>query len=809
MINKNKNKHIINIQKVSYPKPTDDFNVLRSYETGRQVAQAIQGEWFKRIDGISCRFYSNKQDFHLRRLYARGKQPESIYKNMLDFNGDISYLNLDFRPVKVIPKFRSWVINAFMNRNYQVKAKSIDRESQIEREDYKKKIERDLITKDFNKKAEKLFGINMFETDPKQLPESVDEIDIHTDLKFKPSTEIAQEMAIKSVMEDNEFDEGLKYRFLSDLVDLGIGVAYNYFSPSDGIVYEYINPEDFIYSHTEDPFFKDCFYQGAFRNELLSTVVKNHPELTDDEIQIMSDVSDTWANYYGIDNYQYYDDNLDGKVPILKFCYKAVRKKIWKEKSNKTGGRKAIKRDDDFEVKGNGDRDFVKRVKREEIWFEGEYVLGTDILLKWEVMENQVRPKSATNKVISPFVVVAPDMNKGLFDSLVERMIPIEDRLKLIDLKIQQTIQMTLPDGQFIDVDGLAEIDLGNGTKYNPTEAFDMYMQTGSMFGRSNTYGGEYNNSRMPIQEIRTSSSADKLAAFERQYAFNIQMMKDVTGLSKMDGNLPDKEALVGLQKIAAYNSNEATAHILFGLKQIVLGLARLTSLRMSDIIQYADFKEEFIQKIGAGGVVNLEYFKDMHLRDYAIYLELELDDEQKSKLEQDLNIEVQNGTIGVEDKYEILNIPNLKYGQQILKIRKAKYIKEAQERKMQEIEAQKQANIQSAQVAKQADMEKRQMELRVDTELENIKHRNEMQKLEREYTYKMEIERLRGEYSIPKVNAQIQSQMDRDKMKEDRKDERTVKEKTMESRLQDQRAKEKDPIDFEGEDFMLKDFEL
>lgn len=804
---KKENKAVI--KKVSFPKHTYDFPTQASFDYGEAVAKAIQGQWFRKEGTGKSYFYSNKNEFVNRRLYANGRQSIGKYKNYLNIDGDISYVNLNFDPVPIIPKFKDWIVNGMMDRDYNVVAKSIDRESQEERAKYREAIEKDMLTKDLTQKAKDELGVDLFSTNPDEIPETQEELDIHANLKFKPSSEIAQELAISTIMKDNDYDDDLRFRIITDLVETGMGVAKNIYSYSDGVKYEYVDPENFIYSYTEDPFFKDCYYFGEFKNELISNIFKENPNLSPDEEEKIQNSSSAWEQYNGLDGFSDYEDGLDGKVPVLNFCYKTVRKKIWKEKSSKTGGRKVIERDDDFEVKGNGDRDFKKRVKKEEIWFEGSFVLGANILLKWEVMENQMRDKSNSNKVKPIYTPCAPAMSKGYIDSLVERMIPFADKIKMIDLKIQQTIQMTLPDGQFIDIDGLSDIDLGDGNSYTPTDAFDMFMSTGSIFGRSSTYGGEFNNGKVPIQEIRSSSSAGKLQAFERQYAFNIQMIKDVTGLTRMDGNQPDKDSLVGLQKLAAYNSNESTKHILIASNYITKRLAELTSIRISDILEHSENKDDLIRKIGSGSVRNLEYMSDMHLRDFAINLELEPDEEEKQRLEQDLQIEIKNGNLGIEDKIDILNIANIKYANEILKIRKKQYLKQKRKQELEQIEAQKQANIQSSQAAAQSDLRKKEVEAKYDAKLKQIEHRMAMEQMDKKYNYEMQIEKLKGEYDLPKKQMETQSQVERDQMKEDRKDERIKKEGTIQSKLAEQRQNEADAIDFEEDDMELSEFDL
>ena len=121
-----------------------------------------------------------------------------------------------------------------------------------------------------------------------------------------------------------------------------------------------------------------------------------------------------------------------------------------------------------------------------------------------------------------------------------------------------------VPDGVFLDMDGLAEVDLGNGTNYNPAEALNMYFQTGSIVGRSMTQEGDMNPGKVPIQELQTSSGGQKIASLIQTYQYYLQLIRDVTGLNEArDGSVPDKNTLVGLQKMAANQSNVATKHIL------------------------------------------------------------------------------------------------------------------------------------------------------------------------------------------------------------------------------------------------------
>lgn len=804
-----KNKKTLAVEKVSFPKQTDDFSIQKQPEYGLQVAKAIQGEWFKREGTAHSAFYDNRNEFRRRRSYARGENDISHIKKQVNDDGDISHLNLDYTPIPIIPKFADIVANGLSQREYVVKAFSVDRESTQERIKFREEIKRDMATKDFSLKAKEM-GIDTFSINPDELPEDEAELDIYTEIKYKPAIEIAEESAISTIVQENQYNEVIRRRFEKDLVDLGIGCAKHIYSHSDGVLLEYVDPEDLIWSYTEDPFFRDIYYVGEFKNELISNVIKENPNLSKEERDRIQEASNTWADYHGLDGWDSYDDNLDGRIAILNFSYKTVRKKIYKEKSNKTGGRKVLKKDSDFEVKGSGDRDFKKIVKDEEIWFEGAYVLGTDILLRWELAENQVRPKSENNRVLCNYVLCAPNMYKNRIDSLVKRMIPFADKIKLIDLKIQQTIQMMVPDGQFIDVDGLAEIDLGDGGSYSPQEAFDMYLKTGSVFGRSQTYGGEFNHGKVPIQEITTSGFNNKLSALEKQYLFNLQQIRDTTGINEaVDGSTPDKDALVGIQKIAINNSNVATRHILEASKYITRTLFQSCSYRISDILEFSETKDQLIRKIGTQNVRSLEHVSKLHLHDFAIYVDLTLDDEEKAKLEENINIEIQNGALGVEDKIDIMAIKNLKYANEILKLRKKRRQNEMQKMKMEEIEAQKQANIESAQASAQAKQQEQAMKTEAEFGLEDKKHQNAMQKMEAEYKFKNEHEQVKASFQVPVKQQEKEERMQREVMKEDRKDQRSKKEANFQSKMIEQRKDNKPAVDFERLDDELADFDM
>jgi hypothetical protein len=357
-----------------------------------------------------------------------------------------------------------------------------------------------------------------------------------------------------------------------------------------------------------------------------------------------------------------------------------------------------------------------------------------------------------------------------------------------------------VPDGVYLDADGLAEVDLGNGTNYNPQEALNMFFQTGSVIGRSFTSEGDMNPGKVPIQEITSGSGGNKINALIGNYNYYLQMIRDVTGLNEArDGSMPDKNALVGIQKIAAANSNTATRHILQAGLFLTAELAECLSLRISDVIEYSPTKEAFINAIGKYNVATIEEVSDMYLSDFGIFIELAPDEEEKAQLENNIQMALQQQSIELEDAIDIREVKNLKLANQLLKIRRAK--KQARDRQMQmeNIQAQSQANAQASQQAAQVEVQKQQALTQSKLQLEQTKAELEAQKMQMEVAAKKELMALEFQYNMQLRGAESENLKNREKEKEDRKDERTKIQATQQSEMIEQRKTGGSPKNFES----------
>ena len=770
-----------------------------SQEYGLKIGKAIEKEWFDQGVGFT-KFHTNENSYHKLRLYARGEQSIQKYKDELSINGDLSYLNLDWRPVPIIPKFVDIVVNGISERVFDIKAYSQDPFGVSKRTAYMENILADMRTQELDEFAQEQFGISLSSTPPEKLPDSEEELELHMQLNYKQAVELAEEQALNVLLEGNKF-ELTKKRVNYDLTVLGIGAVKHTYSKSEGVKVDYVDPANLVYSYTESPYFDDLYYVGEVKTLPINEIKKEFPELTDQELEDISGQS--FKNSRVHDKAAYMGEEIDkNQIRVLYFNYKTYMNEVYKVKETGSGAEKVIIRDEDFDPPVELlEQKFGKLSRVLEVLYEGAIILGTDKVLKWELAKNMVRPKSDYTKVKMNYSIVAPRMYKGKIESLVGRITGFADMIQITHLKLQQVLSRMVPDGVYLDADGLAEIDLGNGTNYNPQEALNMFFQTGSVIGRSMTSDGDMNPGKVPIQEIQSGSGGAKLQSLIQTYNYYLQMIRDVTGLNEeRDASTPDAKSLVGVQKMAAANSNTATRHILQAGLYLTSDICDGLSLRISDIIEYSPTKEAFIQKIGAHNVATLEEMSNLHLYDFGIFIELAPDEEEKQMLENNIQVALSKNSIELEDAIDVREIKNLKLANQVLKLRRKKKEQKDQQLQQENIQAQADANAQAQQVAAQAEVQKNQALMQQEAQMKQLEANIDSRKLQQEALLKKELMELEFRFNMQLKNIEVEGARSKEKEKEDRKDERTRIQASQQSELIDQRNNQKPPKNFESQ---------
>ena len=764
-----------------------------SLKYGQQVAQAIEQEWFSQGRTSGNRYLTNWNNFHMLRSYARGEQSIQKYKDELAINGDLSYLNLDWKPVPILSKFVDIVVNGISSKSYDIKAYAQDPESIKKRTNYASKIYEDMLSDEYLANLKNVLGLDLYQSpDPGIIPETTEELELHMQLSYKQSVEIAEEEAISSVLAQNKYDL-IRRRLNMDLTVCGIAAAKTSFNTAEGITVDYVDPAYMVYSYTEDPNFQDIYYVGELKSITIPELKKEFPHISEEELKRIQEMP---GNRSYITGWGDYDANT---VQVLYFDYKTYHNQVFKIKQTDQGLVKAIEKPDTFNPP---ESDMFERVGRSiEVLYSGAKVLGTDTMLKWELAENMSRPYADTTKVKMNYAICAPRIYKGRIESLVSKCTGFADMIQLTHLKLQQVISRMVPDGVYLDMDGLAEVDLGNGTNYNPAEALNMYFQTGSIVGRSLTQEGDMNPGKVPIQELSASTGQGKINSLISTYQYYLQMIRDVTGLNEArDGSLPDRNTLVGLQKLAANASNVATRHIVQSSLYLTLKLAENISLKVADALEFPLTKASLQNSISTYNIKTLSEVVNLNLHDFGIFLELEPDEEEKQQLEANIQVALQAGNIDVEDAIDLRGIKNLKLANQMLKVKRKQKAKQDQANQQANIAAQSEAQAAAAEKTAMAEVQKQQAISGANVEYEKAKSEFEKDRMQLQAQLDQQKMMMQHKNDMELKKVEVQGMTEKEKLIEDRKDKRSKMEATQQSEMISQRKNDSLPINFENE---------
>jgi len=373
--------------------------------------------------------------------------------------------------------------------------------------------------------------------------------------------------------------------------------------------------------------------------------------------------------------------------------------------------------------------------------------------------------------------------------------------IQLTHLKLQQVMSRIVPDGVYLDMDGLAEVDLGNGTNYNPAEALNMYFQTGSIVGRSMTQDGDMNPGKVPIQELNASSGQAKIQSLINTYQYYLQMIRDVTGLNEArDGSTPDKNTLIGLQKMAANASNVATRHINQASSYLTLRTAENIALKIADALEFPLTAESLVNSISNYNVNTLKEISNLNLHDFGIFLELEPDEEEKQQLEANIQVALQQGGIDLEDAIDLRQIKNLKLANQLLKVKRKQKGIQDQENAQANIVAQSEAQAAASEKIAMNEVQKQEAISGSKVQYEQARTQMEIQKMQTQSQLDMQKMQMQHQFDMELAQATAKAQGQKDKQKEAAKDKRIKMEGTQQSKMIAQRKNDSDPINFEQE---------
>lgn len=729
-----------------YPNPMASQQDKKKKEFGIRYFKKMYADWNGDNNSL---LNIRSQRYDNTRKYSRGLQSVNKYKNLINSSGDTSYLNLDWSVIPIIPKFVDVIVGSLTNQDYQVLCNAIDPISTQKRKDDMMDMAVDIMTKDFAEKLSEVSGLPMGPS--ANTPETDEELELYMQLNYKQATEIAMEEGIELAFSINDWEE-ISRRIIRDLVDINIS-ATKTFLDANGIGIRYVDPKYLVTSHSTHPNFKDLLHVGEIRQITIQELKRiAGDQFTEEEYH---DMAKNYLSKNGnptslttsiLGNHFEYEKFT---VDILDAEFKSVDIMHYEKKDNRYGGTTVNKKNKDYKPpkKSKYKREQIK--PQIETWYSGKWVIGTNYMFDYGLKENMLRPKNNLARTLGSYTVYSPDHSLIDTKSMVERMIPFADQIQLIHLKMQQLIAKTRPKGMAIEIGSIEGVSKGEGGTFTPLEVQDIYEQTGNLYYRLMDDSGDPLHAR-PIQELQ-GGAGQYLQELMASYNYNLERIRDVSGINEVrDGSAPSNDALVGVQKLALLASNNATRGLNHAYINIMEGVANRAALALQDLVKYKGAYKGYINAIGETNMKVVNITKDISPIEMGIKIEALPDEIETELLEQNIQQSLAQKELRLEDAIMIRNIKNIKLANQMLILRRKKYMQEQQEmaerQSQMNAEAQQQSAMMAAQMAAQAEQVKaenemkiKQMEFQLKEQFAKAEHARQMEIIDRQGEIKME----------------------------------------------------------------------
>jgi len=736
-----------------YPSPLSTNEEKATNQYGLEYFRTMYQEWKNNGDVY---FKDLKARYARNRSYSEGNQDVGKYKDLLDVQGDSSYLNIDWTPVSIIPKFVDVIVNGMVNQEYDVKAKSIDPIAANERMAKKKKLYGDMINKDFVENLEDETGIPL---SPKGfIAETSEEVEMFMALNYKQNVEIALEKAIEYTLDINDFDE-VKRSMIRDLVVLGICAAKTDLSQTEGVKIRHVDPANLITSYSAKSDFKNIRHAGEVYSITIADLrMQAGDEFSEEDyIKIATEYAGKNNNPMTFSTTAYYESGQDTydydkfSVNILDAEFITSHNLNYEKKENKHGGYSVNKKASNYKAPKKS------KTKRENIGstvkvvYTGKYITGTDYIFNYGLKSDMARSKSNLSETRLSYIVYQPNLYKMKSRSLVDRMIPFADQIQLAHVKIQHVLAKARPKGAAFEIGSLENVSKGDGGTFTPMELQEIYDQTGNIYYRRIDDEGQMTGA-MPIQELENGIGRD-FGTLINVYQHNLQMIRDVTGVNEArDASQPSSEALVGVQKLALLASNNATRDINDAYLNVTKRISQSITIRMQDLINFKGLHGMYANVIGETSMKSIDMMKKLSIHEFGITLDVAPDEEEKQIMEQNIQVSLAQKELRLEDAIMIRSIKNIKMANQMLILRRGKYQKEQQALAQQASEQNAMLQQQSAQQAAQLKQQELEVEMQIEQARVQAKAQADMQLKQLDYQLKEQFEQAQHERRLREI---------------------------------------------------------
>lgn len=755
------------VKESPFPNMELDPAKKKKKEYGAKIGKAIHAMYIQQSNtGHYDRIRRN-------RLYAVGKQDVDQYKKVInpdvDEVGSKNWVNISHENVPMMPKFINVIVGDMINQEMKPQFNAIDSKSHTRREEARDEFYANLYRWQASESIEMETGMQLDQRDP-NMPQNQEEIEIHMELEYKEDIEIGMEQIVDFELYNNDY-ENISKRIKRDFVENNRGITHVYFDETNHIRLEYVDLEKYIQSASDDPASKDCEYYGVIKGmtvrELrrragtdleekdLFYIAKNSGGINKDRDWNYGDVY-----YEGETDYQF-DDYM---VEVLEFVYYTQDTLTYRYKENKYGGHYMDKKGYNWNAPKSPDAKKKKLAKTVEMEYTGLYIPTCEKVVAYGPSKSIIRERKegeVNPECIRRFISFEPNKRYGSSTSMVEKMIPIEDEIQGYIRKMRQFVAESIPPGGEIDISAIAHVSESIKGMNSPMDVISLFKQKGILVYDGTDRNGDPRNAR--AVNFAENGFGAGLRPFMDGIAFQIEQLRNVTGINEArDATTPDSKALVGIQKLQLINSNNATREIYEGYLQVYKGICSVIGNMVQDKAYLRGGLKEYENIIGKLGVKSIEVMREeISHRSLGIKVEVLPGEQELERLSQDLNIEIQQGTLGIEDKQEILRMTNVKKAERLMRFRK----KKLREQKMQE-QAMQEENIaqreeRAAAASAQAEMQKNQSRMEAEIAIMTKAHEFKMAEIQAEGDQKLRVVNMQGDNKLEEIEKAGQMRLD------------------------------------------------
>jgi hypothetical protein len=647
-------------------------------------------------------------------------------------------------------------------------------------------------------------------TDLSSIPETPEEAEIFMDVNIKTAAEIASQVGTSMTLEWNDFDQRVYRRAVNDLVTCGMAVVKRSNDPNYGIKEDYIDPAQFFHSYTEDPTFSDLIYAGHVKKISISELKRiAGDELTEEQYEkVAQSVKNKYQNRADKLSYKQYDESMERTmygydefiIEIMDFEFLSTDDMMFEDKQSRFGNSSFYYKG--FEYTAPKESVYQRDPKSMTIQtvYGGSYIVGCNYMFDYGQKRNIPKNVHDLSKARLSYSVVATNLRRMMPKSLVGSVISFADQLQLSHLKLQQSIAKAKPDGLIVDIEGLENVQLGKGGELQPLDIQDIYEQTGVFYYRSKNPEGGFQNP--PIRSLDNSiRNINELIGI---YNHNLRLIRDTTGINEvMDGTSPKGEQLVGVRQQAVAAGNNA----IYDITNAAIYLYTRVCEDIVKCLQILPPKSVIFQAyeraIGKTNMEVLSSFGDLPMYNFGIKVQMEMDETEKSYLEQNIQIALAQKEVDLEDAMAIRQLKDIDQAERLLIVRRKKRMAMQQQMAQQNSQMQAQMNQATSQAASQGKMQEIQMQSQSKIAEIQADAQAKAQLLQLEYQLKGQIE---GAKLQANVGMKEQDMAFREKIedgKEEAKDKRVKKQAVEQSKMISQRQGKRGELEDEGDDLV------